>query len=64
MLRQALTETPKVPGAAAWAFKMRLKVWSPGKARDKLRDLALLAMLNPTDYELSLSSSPAVGLRD
>lgn len=29
-------------------------MWSHGKARDKLRDLALLARLNLTDYELSL----------
>lgn len=33
-------------------------MWSHGKAGDKLRDLALLAMLNPTDYELSLSFMP------
>lgn len=48
-------EAPRIPGAAAWAFKMGLKVWFHGKAKDKLRDLALLAMMNPTDYELSLS---------
>lgn len=55
MLRQALMKTPRIPGAAAWEFKMGLKVWSHTKAGDKLRDLALLAMLNPTDYELSFS---------
>lgn len=60
LLSQALTEALRFPRVAAWAFKVGLKMWSQGKAGDKLRDLALLAMPDLTNQEQGLSFMLAI----